>query len=351
MKFSVCIPNYNYATYLGRAISSLLAQSHQDLEILVSDNVSTDGSVEAVRKFTDPRVKLHVNRANVGFAGNLDRAVAMATGDRLILFPSDDLMGPEALARYDAFYRHLGDAGEEAVVSSTLDQVDLDDRVTGRLGFDGRLWLESDRAPELDEILGGPVYRVKGEVLLGRSLRAMTNPFNLTSTCYPRKLYDLVEGYRGDRIINPDRWFHWRLLGVTREAYFVDRALAACRWHPDNQTFQQARSGALKFLVDEYAMTFQTDKSLLERGGLTRIELERAFVEHDIARHGLATLAKGDRGRAWRVLTFGRAVYPQHVRRSSRAWLLRALLLAGPLGRAVAAAAYKRFARESPRSR
>ncbi|HEY2894432.1 MAG TPA: glycosyltransferase family 2 protein, partial [Pirellulales bacterium] len=81
MKFSICIPNYNYERYLGRTIESILAQQDSDCEVLVSDNASTDGSVALVQSFNDPRIRLHVNACNVGFSGNLDRSARMATGE------------------------------------------------------------------------------------------------------------------------------------------------------------------------------------------------------------------------------------------------------------------------------
>ncbi len=92
MKISVCIPNYNYERYLGRTIQSILDQHDPDVEILVSDNASTDGSAALVESFNDPRIHLHVNACNVGFAGNLDRSARMASGELMIMLSSDDLM-------------------------------------------------------------------------------------------------------------------------------------------------------------------------------------------------------------------------------------------------------------------
>ena len=61
MKFSVCIPNYNYEAFIERTIRSVLEQDYDDLEVVVADNASTDNSVEVVRSIDDPRVKIKVH--------------------------------------------------------------------------------------------------------------------------------------------------------------------------------------------------------------------------------------------------------------------------------------------------
>ena len=54
---SVLIPNYNYARYIGETIDSVLSQAPPDLEIIVTDNASTDKSADVVREYADPRVR------------------------------------------------------------------------------------------------------------------------------------------------------------------------------------------------------------------------------------------------------------------------------------------------------
>jgi len=344
MKFSICIPNYNYARYLPRTLASVLSQSHADLEVLVSDNASTDDSVAVVNAPGDPRVRVHVNRKNVGFSHNLDRAARLAVGDTMIMLSSDDLMRPGALADYGSLLGALGDDAARAVISSTFDVIDPDDAITGRTGPSSALWLPGDRDAALERVLGAPVYRVAAEVLLRRCLERVANPFNFASTAYPRALYEAIEGYGGGRMINPDKWFHWRLLAVAGTALFIDKPLFAYRWHPSNQTAQQQASGALKYLVDEYASTLELDGAILERLGMTRADLVRAFVKHDIARHGLATLARGQTAKAQRIFDFGTSVYPAEVRADREAWALRGLLTLGKLGQRLASVAYQRLA-------
>src|SRR5438876_1055582 len=131
MKFSICIPNYNYERYLGRTIQSVLDQQDVDLEIVISDNASTDGSVALVEKFHDPRIRLGINQCNVGFAGNLDRAARMATGTCMVMLSSDDIMRPTALATYRRLWEHLGDRASHSIASASWDVIDPEDRVIG----------------------------------------------------------------------------------------------------------------------------------------------------------------------------------------------------------------------------
>jgi glycosyltransferase involved in cell wall biosynthesis len=343
MKFSICIPNYNYERYLGRTIQSILDQDYQDLEILVSDNASTDGSVSLVQKFNDPRIQLRVNACNVGFGGNLDRSARLASGPFMIMLSSDDLMRPCALATYHKFFEHLGPQSRATIAGATWDVIDQNDQVTGRTGPDPNLWTAADRQRELEDLLGVPVYCVPADELLRRSVRRMKNPFNFAATVYASELYRAVEGYGGGRLFNPDKWFHWKVLGVAEMAYFIDQPLVAYRVHPDNQAAQESATSALKYLVDEYVSTLELDGEVLKRIGISREAVLEAFVEYDIAQHGLATLARGQRVRARRILDFGRAVYPVYVRRSRRAFALRVVLAMGGIGQRIAQRAYRKY--------
>jgi hypothetical protein len=85
------------------------------------------------------------------------------------------------------------------------------------------------------------------------------------------------------------------------------------------------------------------DGEVLKRIGMSRDAVLEAFVEYDIARHGLATLARGQRLRARRILDFGRAAYPRQVRRNGHVRALQALLALGPIGQMIAGRAYRSY--------
>ena len=335
MKFSICIPNYNYERYLGETIRSVLDQSHTDFEILVADNASTDRSVEVVRGFGDPRIKLRINACNVGFSGNLDKAASMATGDFMIMLSSDDLMRPGALAAYASFLEAVG-PDRDVVISSAQDVIDDKSEVTGAMHLLTTI-RDADRDAALEARFGFPVFRTPAREMLGRALRVMKTPFFFCTTAYPRRLYERIEGYGGGRTINPDKWFHWRLCTVADEVFYLDRRFFAWRFHSQNQTAQEA--GAMKYVVDDYLSTLEFDGRALADVGLTRGDLAAAYAEHLIGRQGLAWLARsGDRARARRILRFGRAVYPREVSRNFKARLLGAVLATGPLAPGVARA-------------
>jgi hypothetical protein len=267
----------------------------------------------------------------------------MASGDWMIMLSSDDLALSGALSTYRRLIEALGPAAQGAVLTATMQMISSDGRPLEPMPKDDQLWGTAERSAELERVVGAPVYSLPADVLLRHCLAQMKNPFNFAATCYPRQLYEAVEGYGAGRLINPDKYFHWKLLAVAQRAYFVDRPLFAYRWHEQNQNSQQAASGALKYLVDEYASSLEIDEAVLKRLGITRQTVSDALIEYDIARHGLATLAKGDRVRAMRILQFGRAVYPDSVRHNRHARILAILLRFGPLGERVAAWAYARY--------
>ena len=82
---------------------------------------------------------------------------------------------------------------------------------------------------------------------------------------------------------------------------------------------------------------------MLARVGISRESVFESFVENDIGRHGLATLAKGQRAKARRILDFGRAAYPVQVRRNRYARALRTLLALGPVGQKIASRLYRSY--------
>ena len=67
LKVSVIMPLFNMERYVAAAVTSALAQSYPDFELLIVDDGSTDRSVEICRSFTDPRIRI-IHQENRGLA-------------------------------------------------------------------------------------------------------------------------------------------------------------------------------------------------------------------------------------------------------------------------------------------
>jgi glycosyltransferase involved in cell wall biosynthesis len=112
-EFSVVIPSYNHAAYLGEAVASVLAQTFTDLELIVVDDGSTDNSLEVLSGFKDARMRI-LSQPNQGAHAAINRGLREAAGVYLAILNSDDQYSPPRLAKAIAVLksdRQIGLAG------------------------------------------------------------------------------------------------------------------------------------------------------------------------------------------------------------------------------------------------
>jgi len=96
---SVCIPSYNSERFISSAIESVLHQTHQNFELIIVDDCSTDNTFEIAKSFNDPRIQLVRNDSNVGAQNNWNKCLSLATGQYVKILPGDDTLYPECLAK------------------------------------------------------------------------------------------------------------------------------------------------------------------------------------------------------------------------------------------------------------
>lgn len=97
---AIGVPVYNGARYLRQAVESLLGQTWRDLEVVLSDNASTDETPDIARDLVarDARVRYHRNEQNLGVFRNYDRALELTTAPFFKWAASNDLCGPGHIA-------------------------------------------------------------------------------------------------------------------------------------------------------------------------------------------------------------------------------------------------------------
>jgi GT2 family glycosyltransferase len=95
---SVIIVNWNGKEYLSPCVRSVQEQSYPNLEVVLVDNGSTDGSVEYIRSLF-PRLHWIVNRENLGYGGGNNRGIRAAAGEYLLILNNDTEMEPRCVER------------------------------------------------------------------------------------------------------------------------------------------------------------------------------------------------------------------------------------------------------------
>jgi len=91
---TIAIPTYNRADLVETCVTSALAQTYWNIEVLVSDNASTDDTVERLKAFGDKRLRVLTGDENVGAPGNFAKCVQEARGDYLVLAADDNTFEP-----------------------------------------------------------------------------------------------------------------------------------------------------------------------------------------------------------------------------------------------------------------
>jgi glycosyltransferase involved in cell wall biosynthesis len=127
-QLTIGLPVYNGERMLPEAVASLLAQTFEDFELVISDNASTDGTEEVCREFAeqDPRVRYERSPANRGSAWNHNHLVDQARGRYFKWAAHDDVYDPELLRRCI----QVLDADPSVVLCHSLvDDIDIDGNV------------------------------------------------------------------------------------------------------------------------------------------------------------------------------------------------------------------------------
>lgn len=180
---SVCIPTYNGERYLRRTIESVLLQSYPNIQIVVSDDASTDSTRDIVAEFRDERFTVINHEQSLGAERNWNAACAPAKGEYIKLLCQDDVLLPDCLE---------GQVGALASYPSAAFVWSPRDIISPR----GRRLLRSRGYRPTHPLV--TMSDVAGEVV-----RSGTNPFGEPCAVLMRKIaFDSTSGFRGQYVID-----------------------------------------------------------------------------------------------------------------------------------------------------
>lgn len=126
---SIVTPSYNQGQFIEKTIHSVLLQGYPNLEYIIIDGGSTDGSVDIIRKYAD-RLDYWVSEEDRGAAHAINKGFARAHGEILGWLNSDDFLLPEAISRIVETYRKYPKA--VAWIGGCY-RIDPDGRILGRV--------------------------------------------------------------------------------------------------------------------------------------------------------------------------------------------------------------------------
>jgi glycosyltransferase involved in cell wall biosynthesis len=98
-RVSVVLPSYNHERYVRECVQSVLDQTYRDFEVIITDDGSTDGTVKAIKEFTDSRIQLYVYAENKGACTAADDCIRKSTGEYIAMLNSDDAWEPTKLEK------------------------------------------------------------------------------------------------------------------------------------------------------------------------------------------------------------------------------------------------------------
>jgi cellulose synthase/poly-beta-1,6-N-acetylglucosamine synthase-like glycosyltransferase len=271
-KVTVCLPTFNRAHYLPQALSSVLTQSFQDFEVLVSDNCSSDDTSGYMATVTDSRVRYIRNAVNIGLFPNMNQCIEQARGEYVCILHDDDLYAPHFLEREVRMMEAHPSVG---FIHTAAYQIDA----TGR-----RLGLYRSYPTDC--------VRPSGEEFV--SYLAGHNVWFAT-VMVRRELYRQVGGY--DPAFLCSDFGMWLRLALRADIGYIAEPLAAIRLHSARLTstmLPKRWSDEFFAIVDEALR-----RADVERPGLVR---SRAAVMHRAVRvqgrrfliAGLEALSAGD---------------------------------------------------------
>lgn len=289
-KISLCVPTCNRASLLRQCLSTLLAQTARDVEVLVVDNGSVDETEAVVGAFSqDPRLRYVRNPQNLGPQGNWNRCLELARGEHIAICHDDDLYAPDFAEACSAFLdRH-----------PSVGFVHCGHYVTDAGGTP----LKTGLAYPTDRVLPS------AEIFL----QFLLNSHNVTcpSVMARRTAYDAAGQFRvGVYAGDYDMWLR---MAFRFDVGYVSRLLVYYRMHGHNTT----REIPLRRFYDEHVMIVE-EALATAAGTMPHLSRERNRILGRVrarwARRGLrealSRASSGDIDAGRRYLTAARSLAP-----------------------------------------
>lgn len=220
MKVSIICPAYNSEKYIEQTLDSIFSQTLQDFEIIIVDDCSKDKTIDIVKKYNDPRIKLFNNTENKGAAYCRNLALEKASGEYIAFLDTDDLWLPTKLEKQIKFME------ENKYDFSYTPYEEID-----------------ENGQKMNRLVNGPKKITK------RKFRHMDYVGCLT-VMYKRSIYPNLH-IPNDLMKNND-YAMWLLLSEKANCYLLNECLASYRRHTSGSISSGKKSKLFKYHIELY---------------------------------------------------------------------------------------------------
>ncbi len=212
---SICIPVYNCEKYISQTIKSALEQSYRNFEIIIVDDLSTDGSEDIVKSFNDSRIYYYKNEKNLGMVNNWNQALSHANGKYIKLLCQDDILFKNCIE-------------EQVLIMESNPEVMLVSCASNIIDENNRILLTRRNFKKDCNINGSSVAK--------KSLISGKNHFGEPAVVlYRREILDKIGHYDNSFWYLPDWDFSLRVLDEGN-FYYVNKVLCCFRISKGAQT-------------------------------------------------------------------------------------------------------------------
>lgn len=239
-KVSVCIPTYNGARYLPEALESLDAQTYTDTEVIVSDDGSTDGTLEIASEYQRNSAfpVMILNHQRNSLAGNWNHCIDHASGEYIKFLFQDDLLKPDCIRRMVELADSERDVAlvfspRELVVERDAASNEICQFIIDNCTVLHNAWTRLERVQDGHTLLSDPA-------LIAQEPR---NKIGEPSVVLLRKsTLNQIGGFRPElsQLVDLEMW--WRIMGHAQVG-FIDEPLACFRVHASQESVHNHESG------------------------------------------------------------------------------------------------------------
>lgn len=235
-KVTIAIPTFNRVDFLRQALDSALAQTYPDVEVVVSNNASTDGTEQLLSSYSsDEHLTVIHQASNIGMMGNWDACLALASGEFFLLLSDDDVLERSAISELVS-----GFCNKKSINTDMSASCVIDDQV-------GMVWCSSRIINEHNQVL-----RYSGKAPEVEDSFSMINGFfrgeRETFPCsILLRTADIRQygGYASSQLTLIADAYVWMNCCLHRsKVYFIESCLTNYRVHTD--------SGTSNAIIDEW---------------------------------------------------------------------------------------------------